>query len=86
MARFENGSIEEKRIMLQQLKAHTATAELSKNERRELRKVYRKELVKRSSLLKIAAAWIITVPAAGIMSAILFFTIRGMMIPRDIIP
>jgi len=86
MARFENGSIEEKRIMLQQLKAHTATAELSKNERRELRKVYRQELVKRSSLLKIAAAWIITVPAAGIMSAILFFTIRGMMIPRDILP
>jgi PiT family inorganic phosphate transporter len=43
-------------------------------------------LVKRSALLKIVAAWIITVPAAGIMSALLFFMIRGMMLPRDIAP
>ena len=86
MAEFEKGSIEEKRSMLQQLKAHTASAELSKKERKILRSAYRKELVKRSALLKIAAAWIITVPAAGIMSALLFFMIRGMMIPREIMP
>ncbi|MCP3986271.1 MAG: inorganic phosphate transporter [bacterium] len=86
MVEFENGSIEEKRVMLKQLKQHTATAELSKRERRDLRKVYRKELVKRSALLKIAAAWVITVPAAGLLSALLFFMIRGMMIPRDILP
>ncbi len=86
MQQFEEGSIEEKRVMLKQLKAHTAIAELSKSERRELRKTYRKELVKRSALLKIAAAWIITVPAAGILSALLFFTIRGMMLPRHIAP
>jgi len=86
MEEFERGSIEEKRIMLKQLKKHRATAELSKSERRGLQKVYRKELVKRSALLKIAAAWIITVPAAGIMSALLFFMIRGMMLPRDIAP
>ena len=86
MSAFEQASIEEKRVMLDQLKAHKATAELSKTERKRLRKVYRQELVKRSALLKIAAAWIITVPAAGIMAALLFFTIRGMMIPRDILP
>jgi len=43
--------------------------------------VYHQELVKRSALLKIAAAWIITVPASAIMAAMLFFTIRGMMLP-----
>jgi PiT family inorganic phosphate transporter len=86
MGEFEKASIEEKRVMLKQLKKHTATAELSKKERRELRKVYSKELVKRSALLKIAAAWIITVPAAGIMAALLFFMIRGMMLPREFAP
>lgn len=86
LSAFEQASIEEKRVMLDHLKAHKATAELSKTERKRLRKIYRQELVKRSALLKIAAAWIITVPAAGIMAALLFFTIRGMMIPRDILP
>jgi len=81
MRKFENASIEEKRVMLQQLKSHTAMTELSKRERKRLKKVYRQELVKRSALLKIAAAWLITVPAAGIMAAILFYTIRGMMLP-----
>jgi PiT family inorganic phosphate transporter len=33
-------------------------------------------------LLKIAAAWVITVPAAGILAAILYFTIRGMLLPH----
>ena len=86
IAEFERASIVEKRIMLAQLKAHTATAELSKIERKRLRKVYRQELVKRAALLKIAAAWIITVPAAGVMSALFFFMIRGMMIPRNVLP
>jgi PiT family inorganic phosphate transporter len=86
MEEFGKGSIEEKRLMLKQLKEHRASADLSKRERKDLRKVYRQELVKRSALLKIVAAWIITVPAAGIMSALLFFMIRGMMLPRDIAP
>lgn len=77
---FENATIEEKEDMLKQLKEHTASAELNKKERKNLKKIYRTELVKRSALLKIAAAWIITVPAAGMMAAILFFTIRGMML------
>ncbi len=67
--------------MLQQMKAHTAKADLTKKERKALRKVYRQELVKRSALMRIAAAWIITVPASAIMAAMLFYTIRGMMIP-----
>ena len=81
LSEFHKATIEEKCEMLQQMKQHTAKAELTKKERKALRKVYHQELVKRSALLKIAAAWIITVPASAIMAAILFFTIRGMMLP-----
>lgn len=42
------------------------------------------ELVKRSALFKIAAPWIITVPVSALLAAMLFFTIRGMMIPKFI--
>ena len=78
---FGKASLQEKCVMLQQMKAHTAKADLTKKERKSLRKVYRQELVKRSALLRIAAAWVITVPASAIMAAMLFFTIRGMMLP-----
>ena len=67
--------------MLQQLKEHSAIADLSKKERRSLKRVYRHELVKRSALLKIVAAWIITVPVSAVLAAMLFYMMRGMMLP-----
>ncbi len=67
--------------MLTEIKEHTTKAEFTKRERKGLKKVYRQELVKRSALLKIAAAWVITVPASAIMAALLFYAIRGMMLP-----
>jgi PiT family inorganic phosphate transporter len=79
---FHAAPLEEKRLMLVQLKQHKATTELTKKERKRLRRVYNEELVKRSALLKIAAAWVITVPVSGFLAAMLFFTIRGMMLPR----
>jgi len=78
---FDSANLEEKRLMLVQMKQHTAKAEISKKERKRLKKVYRHELVKRSALLKIAAAWVITVPVSGMLAAMLFFMIRGMMLP-----
>lgn len=81
MEKFRAGNIDDKRRMLTQIKQHTARVELTKRERKELKKAYSQELVKRSALLKILAAWVITVPAAGGMAAMLFFTIRGMMLP-----
>jgi PiT family inorganic phosphate transporter len=77
--RFGKASIEEKRLMLERLKAQGAMAELSKVERKQIRKVYRHELVKRSALLKIAAAWIITVPISGILAALIYYMIFGMV-------
>lgn len=53
---------------------------LSKKERKRLKKIYREEMVKRSHLTRIVAAWIITVPASALMAATLFFTIRGLLI------
>ena len=80
MERFKTASLDEKAAMLKQIKEHKANAEFTKKERKGLKKVYRHELVKRSALLKIAAAWIITVPASAIMAALLYFMIRGMML------
>ncbi len=83
MARFATASIEEKGAMLQELKRQSKQrldpAHFSKTERKDLRKVYRQELVKRSQLLRIVAAWVVTVPASALMAGFLFFTIKGMM-------
>lgn len=79
---FQAADLQGKDTMLQQLKEHSAGVDLSKKERRSLKRVYRHELVKRSALLKIVAAWLITVPVSGILAAMLFFMIRGMMLPR----
>jgi PiT family inorganic phosphate transporter len=85
IARFEKASIEEKGQMLADLKQRSKNADdpahFSKGERKGLKKVYRRELVKRSQLMRIAAAWVITVPASALMAAVLFFMIRGMMLP-----
>jgi PiT family inorganic phosphate transporter len=78
LANFKNGSVEEMAQMLRKLKKREAEVFLSKSERKRLKRVYKEELVKRSSLGKIVAAWIITVPASGLLAAVLFFTIRGM--------
>ncbi len=81
LVEFDEASVQQKGLLLQQLKKQTAKAELSKGERKLLNKTYRKDLVKRSALTKIAAAWLITVPASALMAALTFFTIRGMMLP-----
>lgn len=79
LARFEAAALDEKGTMLKELKRQKASAALSKKERKALKKLYRTELVKRSALLRIISAWIITVPVSGLLAAMLFFTIRGMM-------
>jgi PiT family inorganic phosphate transporter len=53
---------------------------LSKKERKSLKRVYKTELVKRSALLKIVAAWLVTVPFSGALAALIFYAIRGMML------
>lgn len=76
---FAKANIKQKREMLDQLKARTAQAELSKTERKRMRKFYKHELVKRTAVFKIVAAWIITVPVSALMAAMLYYMIFGMM-------
>ena len=78
---FRRANVYTKGLMIKLLKSKNAEADFTKRERKSLTKVYRTELVKRSALMKIIAAWVITVPASGLMAAILFFTIRGIMLP-----
>ena len=78
---FKIASINEKAQMLKQLKARTGKTQLTKREVKKLKGVYRHELVKRSHLMKIIAAWLVTVPISGVMAAFLYFTIRGMLLP-----
>ena len=81
LTKFRKASIAQKAEMLQQMKAHAGGPDLSKKERKGLKRVYKTELVKRSAVMRIVAAWLITVPISGAMAALLFFTIRGMMLP-----
>lgn len=82
LARFEAADVVSKGEMLRAMKAESASKRvLFKNERRGLNRVQRVELVKRALLLRIAAAWIITVPLAALLAAMFFFMMRGMMLP-----
>lgn len=80
---FELASRADKDRMLRALKAASKRGEaaISNAERKGLRKVYREDLVKRTIMMRVIAAWIITVPATAVLSAIIYFTIRGMLLP-----
>lgn len=82
LTEFEAADVETKGNMLRAMKQQAPGAKLlAKRERRGLGRVHRIELVKRSLLLRIAAAWVITVPLAGTLAAMFFYMIRGMMLP-----
>jgi PiT family inorganic phosphate transporter len=85
MLQFASASIDEKGELLKALKRQAKSgqdpARFAKWERKVLRKVYRHELVTRSQLKRIVAAWVVTVPASALMSAGLFHVIRGTLTP-----
>ena len=82
LGEFETADVATKGAMLRDMKAQAAADRLLGNhERRGLRRVHRVELVKRNLLLRIAAAWVITVPIAAVLAAMFFFMIRGMLLP-----
>ncbi|MFK7992186.1 MAG: inorganic phosphate transporter [Sandaracinaceae bacterium] len=80
LERFDAADVDTKKKMLDELKK-SRPIQLSKRERRQLKRVYRQKLVERQALLKIAAAWVITLPASGLMSALIYYTLRGMLLP-----
>jgi PiT family inorganic phosphate transporter len=81
LEKFEQASVIEKGVMLKELKQTSIRTSITKQERKGLRRVHRMELVKRSSLMRIVLAWVVTVPASALMAALLFYAIRGMLLP-----
>jgi PiT family inorganic phosphate transporter len=79
--RFDKANLAEKGRMLQDLKTKSLEndAHLTKKERKGLKKAYNQELVKRSIILKVVAAWVITVPATALLAAGIFYSISMMM-------
>ncbi len=51
-----------------------------KSTKKDIKRTRKIEYVKRDAVKKIVAAWVITVPAAATLAAVLFFTIKGIMI------
>ncbi len=76
LRKFEAASVHEKQRMYAEMKTRAAALEredpLARKERKAIKKVTQKELVKRSVLMRIVMAWIITVPATAILAAGLF--------------
>ncbi|MGI9520100.1 MAG: inorganic phosphate transporter, partial [Hyphomicrobiaceae bacterium] len=78
---FQNAPSEDKDRILKELKAMGPEAVITAAQRKELRKALKRQLVKRSALLKIASAWIITVPVSAFLGAMFYFVLRGMLLP-----
>ena len=78
---FDAASMVDKKKFLKELKQKAIKEELTWAQRRRVKKAYKAKLVERSMLFKIIAAWIFTVPVAGLLSAALFFMIRGILLP-----
>lgn len=69
----ENVRISELKILIEE------EAEKIDAEKKHLKRAKKAKYVKRSAIMKIVAAWIITVPAAAILSASIFYIIQGIM-------
>ena len=78
---FQNAPPEDKKRILTDLKKMGEKAVIDPDERKELQKALKRQLVHRASLLKIVSAWIITVPVSAVLAAMFYFVLRGMMLP-----
>ncbi|MDB2562774.1 inorganic phosphate transporter [Sulfurimonas sp.] len=78
-AQENKGEVEYARIV-ELYKLIAEENKLIKLTKKEIKKTRKVEYVKRDAVKKIVAAWVITVPAAATLAAILFFTIKGIMI------
>jgi PiT family inorganic phosphate transporter len=77
---FEDADIAGKGRMVRDLRRKANATTLSRKERKRLKKLYKQDLVKRALLLKVIAAWVITVPASATLAAIVYFALRGFML------
>ncbi len=78
---FYDASPDHKALVIAELKHMGKSGELTMQESKTLRKLFRRKLVKRQAFLKIIAAWLITVPVSAALAAMFYFMWRGMLLP-----
>lgn len=81
LERFQSETVEEMRAMLKKSSVREATLPITEKERKRLKRAYHQELVQRRHLYRIAAAWVITVPASACLGAMMFYLLRGILTP-----
>ncbi len=88
LSRFEAAEVAEKKRMLADMKHRAKQREatqsgeeavFAKKEQKAFKKAYKKEIVKRSVVMRIVAAWIVTVPATAVLAAVLFYIVRAVL-------
>ena len=72
--------VEEYKRIVELYKLIEKEEKLIKSAKKHIKRVQKVEYVKRDAIKKIIAAWLITVPAAAVLAALLFFTIKGIML------
>jgi PiT family inorganic phosphate transporter len=77
---YKNAPLADQRTMYRNLKGASEIKSMPHRQRRDLARMHKKILVKRSHLTRIAAAWVITVPFSGLLAAMIYFMLRGMMV------
>ncbi len=78
-AKSDKDAVEYERVV-QLYKFISDEEKLIKTTKKHMKQAKKVQYVKRDAIKKIIAAWIITVPAAATLSAILFYMIRGIMV------
>ncbi|HGG61100.1 MAG TPA: inorganic phosphate transporter [Gammaproteobacteria bacterium] len=77
LSRFDHASFRQQGEMLKELKKGGLKKTFTKKQRKQIKKQYRRQLVKRSAFARIIAAWLITVPFSGVIAALLFMAARS---------
>ena len=82
LERFYSTPLAERKQLLRDLKEDAKLRDdpIAKADRKSLARAHKQALVSRALIIKIFAAWITTVPCTALISGLLYFTLRGMMI------
>jgi PiT family inorganic phosphate transporter len=72
LAQFDQAGFNEKGRLLTTLNTSDTTAKQSVKKRTPLLKLYRYEIVRRPTFVKIILSWLVTLPAAGIIASIIY--------------
>ena len=81
LERLETKTKEDYERILELYRTVETTQELLKEEKADFKHAKSIRYVKRDTVMKIVAAWIITVPIAAMLSAGIFFMIKGIVLP-----